>query len=230
LAKVGLFMTVYGEEPEMTKDALTSLVMTLDHPTEILVHATQPGKKTYDLLCEWRDAHRIKDYIWMEGVCGLQRAFNHCRDYFLADPEICYIGSIHNDMTFPRPWISALVARLEADPLIGKLSPINLRDGDVGSQNGIERAGNECPWIAPVEACKVIGPFDENYGGGGEVGDWDHNRALMTAGYKVLITPDAQIMHPAMQTRFKYHTTPAESGFQNREYYFKKWGTHDAPC
>lgn len=229
MTKVGVWLTSYGSEKEMTRTALTSFLATADFPFRLVVHCSHFGPEMTYLRKEFS---REPDVYWIfePTPLSLTKAFN-CSAYFLMqDPEVGYLSSIHNDMEFPRPWMRKLVTRLEMDKSIGKIHPINLRDGDLGTPNALEREGNECPWIMPAVVWREIGGEDENYLAGGTSGDWDLNRRVKNLGLKVLITPDAQIMHEAMQTRWKYVTTNLEVDQANRAYYRQKWGDDLPPC
>ncbi len=145
----------------------------------------------------------------------------------LIDP-FEYICWIHPDMEFPQKgWLPKLVAYLQAHPEVGKLAP----DSDHIQVNQ-DRDGNQCPWIMPTKVLRQIEMpdgtwFDENFVGIGGMEDWDINKRIVDAGYKVRITHDVIVKHPGMGTRALKDTN--RDAVTNRAYYTKKWGTAVCP-
>jgi GT2 family glycosyltransferase len=225
---VGFVLTVYGDEPEMTEKALDSFLETQDYPSQLLVVLTNPSDRCRKLVEGYANID-----VWQSPPdLPLTKALNHGIKYFTFSSKHPYenVGWLHNDMDYCRPWVKALVEKLESEKDIGKISPINIRDGDLGTPNAEEREGNECPWIIPLRIFMELGCFDEDFIRGGEKEDWDMNKRIKNAGYRVLISPVSQVMHVAMATRFKHGTTSKDIQIHNHDVYFRKWGTHDAPC
>lgn len=228
MMKAGVFLTCKGDEKEVTRQALTSFLQTADFPYRLVVHCRHFGPEMIYLRKEFL---REPDVYWMFEPTDLARvkAFNASAAFLMQDPEVRYLAAISHDMAFPRPWLRQLVTRLESDRQIGKLAPMNLRDGDLGSPNAGEREGDGCPWLMPRAVWESIGGEDENYQGAGQYADWDANRRIKNLGLKVLITPDAQILHHAESERWKYSTANPEADAANRAYYARKWST-DQPA
>lgn len=219
MRKIGVWLTSYGDEAAMTRTALTGFLATVDFPFHLVWHATLPGGMMRALREELEGQENLT-FLNETQNFSLTQAFNVAARKLLENPEVAWLSSIHNDMEFPHPWMAALVKLLEADPTLGKICPINLRDGE----HQLEREGNETPWVMRKEVWEQIGGCDEHYIGGGSCGDWDENRRIVNLGLKVIITPDAQVFHHAMLTRAKYGTTNSSADHHNREYYRQKWG------
>lgn len=141
-----------------------------------------------------------------------------------------YIGWIHPDMKFPvEGWLPKMVAYLKAHPEIGKLAPelSQFKDHpDLG-----DREGNQCPWVMPTHVLRKIEKdhkwFDENFKGIGGMEDWDLNKRVMEAGYKVSIVHSIYVEHQGMGTRAKKDTNL--DAIHNRRYFESKWGNANCP-
>lgn len=230
---VGLILTAYGDEGEEAERAWRTLLDSQDGHTlyHVLIHGT-------NLTDAARERIGRLPVAFQEGRpnCSLTEALNEGIRFWLSDPQVPlkqpatrWVGWIHTDMTFPSPWITPLLDRLAEDETIGKISPCNLRDGGVGTMNAVEREGNECPWIIPREIFEAGVMFDENFVDCGGREDWALNREIMKLGKRCVISPVGWIMHQAMQTRWKYQTSNPSACAHNATYYFKKYGTYDAP-
>jgi len=219
----GLILTVYGEESSLAIEALESLFRTQDYPIQLVIVATNVTEAAVNRL---KKHSQTKYYrlLTFAGKKSLTFCLNRGILYYLENfPTINYIGWIHPDMEFSKPYIATLIKRLEKDPSIGKISPNNSRDGWQE-----ERQANEQCWIIPRRVFHEVGLFDENFSIGYE--DWDLNRRVINAGYRCIVTPDAEVYHAGMVTRARENTTSREVMEKNAHYYMTKWGDTNAPC
>jgi len=168
--------------------------------------------------------------------------------------KLPYIGWVHPDMLFPDlGWVPKLVKYLDDHPDVGKVSPIVRRFDEVPEdlrkeggepfkawlaqqmREDTERPGNQCPWIMPLRALKAVEMgkdmwFDPGYKGVANYDDWDLNRRLIDAGFKVMITPETIVIHEGMGTRkTKTHEDNAPLERHNAQYYFDKFGDSRCP-
>jgi hypothetical protein len=135
-----------------------------------------------------------------------------------------YIGWIHPDMRFEHQWwLSGLLHELRCWPKVGKVCAANTRDQL--PEDMID--GHEQCYLIRASVLREIGLFDEGYEGIGGYEDWDMNRRCLTAGYRVVITPRAQVFHEGMATRSRRDTTAEQVA--NAAYYERKWGTVQCP-
>jgi GT2 family glycosyltransferase len=149
---------------------------------------------------------------------ALNTGFNHLRENGYD-----YIGWIHPDMRFDDPeWLTGLLHELRCWPKVGKVCAANTRDP-------IPEAiidGHEQCYLIRRHVLDEIGLFDESFVGIGGYEDWDMNRRILNAGYRVVITPRAQVFHQGMATRSRRDTTAEQE--RNRDLYLAKWGTLNA--
>ena len=218
---IGLILTTYGDEIDEAIESLRSLDETRDYPSKVVVvsaNAPVDADRRLKAGVPW-----LMDTIIHYEPISLTRALNEGIKHYQFNWDILYLGWIHPDMTFPEKWMASLVTRLEDNPLIGKIHPNNLRDG----KRETEEPGNDTPWLIPMRVFSEVGLFDESFKWGGGKEDWDMNRRIVNAGYKVVISPVANIMHTAMQTRKREDTTSNEKMMKNYDVYFRKWGDHE---
>jgi len=136
-----------------------------------------------------------------------------------------YVGWIHPDMRFNDPeWLKGLLHELRCWPTVGKVCAANTRD--TIPETMID--GHEQAYLVRASVLREIGLFDEGFVEIGGREDWDFNRRVLNAGYRVVITPRSQVFHQGMSTRSR-RTGPDTAGIRNAEYYFGKWGTYDPP-
>lgn len=225
---VGLILTTYNQLDD-TKATLQSLEATTNTPYKLVIvdNGSTDGSIPY---------LKQQGYEVIENVdsVSLTVALNQGLHYFLAYPEVEYIGWIHNDMTFYRSWLQRLLDFLEQNPLVGKVAPTSLHqfgpdDPDIAEQfmhqnQDVFYPGNACPWVMPRHVIEKVGFFDERFIKCGGYEDWDFNNRVLEEGFSVMITRSSVVWHPAMGTR-KHHDE-SESGRKNAELYSQKWGPH----
>lgn len=224
---VGLMLTTYNQL-EDTKKTLASL----EQNTEISFHLVIVDNHSAD---ETISFIKNKGYPVIENVqpVSLTVALNQGMRFLLSNPDIQYIGWIHNDMTFYPHWLTRLVDHLQRNPFIGKLAPASLHlfgnDDQIFAEEfmrqhkEINYPGNACPWVMPRGVIEQVGFFDEQFIQCGGYEDWDYNNRILKEGYQVMITKGSAVWHPSMGTR-KNHDE-SESSHHNASLYFQKWGT-----
>lgn len=143
---------------------------------------------------------------------------------FLRDQGYDYIGWIHPDMRFEHAdWLAGLLHELQCWPRVGKACAANTRDPL--PEHMVD--GQEQCYLVRTSVLDEIGLFDEGYVGIGGYEDWDMNRRILNAGYRVVVTPRAQVFHQGMATRERRDTTAEQVA--NAEYFERKWGSRDCP-
>lgn len=166
---------------------------------------------------------------------ALNKGIEHCLGTFYEEggiwqftrSDIDPIVWVHPDMRFPEPnWIGKLLEYLEKNPDVAKVSPVLQEVG------GVERPGNQCPWVLRTSAVRDLlnrdrMVFDPVYTGCGGYEDWDLNRRLMSLGYRVMISDCTTVSHRSMGTRSKHNTDVAAR--TNSGYYNRKWGDSKCP-
>jgi glycosyltransferase involved in cell wall biosynthesis len=141
---------------------------------------------------------------------------------WFRDQRYDFIGWIHPDMRFEDPaWLAGLLHELHCWPRLGKVCAANTRDR---LPDEITDGQEQC-YLVRTSVLDEIGLFDEGYVGIGGYEDWDMNRRIVNAGYRVVITPRAQVFHEGMATRSRRDTTAEQVA--NAEYYERKWGSRD---
>lgn len=155
-----------------------------------------------------------------DSLCvSLNKGFDHFRRRGFD-----YIGWVHPDMRFDdSEWLTSLVSELRCWPKIGKVCAANTRDPL--PDRLID--GHEQCYIVRRLVLDEIGLFDEAYTGIGGYEDWDMNRRILNAGYRVCISPRARVYHAGMQTRSKRDTD--DDARQNASRFIEKWGSTLAP-
>lgn len=142
----------------------------------------------------------------------------------LRDRGFDFIGWIHPDMRFTDPgWLDGLLTEFRCWPNIGKACAANLRDPIPPTMID---AHEQCYLLRRL-VLDEIGLFDEGYRGIGGYEDWDMNRRIINAGWRVVLTPRSLVYHVGMATRSQRDTTADQVA--NGHYYATKWGTYDAP-
>lgn len=150
---------------------------------------------------------------------SLNKGFSHFRDRGFD-----YIGWVHPDHRFDDPeWLNGLVAELRSWPKVGKVCAANTRD--VLPERMID--GHEQCYLIRRLVLDEVGLFDEGYRGIGGYEDWDLNRRIINAGWRVVITPQSRVFHAGMTTRSQRDTD--DDARANAAYYAEKWGSNAAP-
>lgn len=191
--------------------------------------------------------HRGSDSLFGYKPDDLQHlsvALNLGIDYLLRK-DLQYVSWIHADMEFPQEnWAYFLMHRIFSDDSIGKMGPNESKD-----KKKEERPGNTCPWVMSAEVLRKMPEFRkevhwqecrecvrkhlcrkyfcEKYIGIGGYEDWDFNKILVEKGYKILITPDAYVVHEGMGTRSRRDTNP--EAWHNNGIYGKRFRTGEPP-
>ncbi len=154
---------------------------------------------------------------------SLARALNEGFDHFRRQ-GYDYIGWVHPDMRFDDPeWLNSLLLEMRMWPRVGKVCAANTRDPLPAQLID----GHEQCYIIRRSVLDEVGLFDEGYVGIGGYEDWDLNRRIVNAGWRVCISPRARVFHAGMGTRSKRDTTADQ--IANGERYRSKWGTDRAP-
>jgi hypothetical protein len=195
---VGFVMILHHDDPPVRGEALNTFHETVGDHAELWFCYNGDEQS----LCE-----------------SLNEGFSHFRER-----SFDYIGWIHPDMLFDDPeWLNGLLTELRCWPKVGKVCSANTRDPLPATMID----GHEQCYLIRRLALDEIGLFDEGYLGIGGYEDWDMNRRLINAGWRVVTTPRSLVYHVGMGTRSKRDTDADARA--NADYYFTKWGTREPP-
>lgn len=156
-----------------------------------------------------------------------------------------YVCWIHADMRFDVDalWLTKLIDKLSTSHEIGKIHPECINEEN--TQIGVERSGNNCPWVMNVDMLASVDAlrkerggmhsnreagqlevFNEAYVGIGGREDWDVNNYVLDLGLGVIIYPEAVVYHEGMGTRKRRDTN--REAMANAELHYKLHGTTGA--
>lgn len=227
MEQAGVILTTFNFF-EKTKLCLESLHRTTDFPHHlVIVDSNSDADMLGDLAAQ--SDHLITN----PAAVSLSEALNQGLAYLLGQPEIGYIGWIHNDMLFYRHWLKRLVYILDSRVDIGKLAPYSftgepeiftpeIAEEFMQKNKEVIYPGNTCPWLCRKEAVAAIGLFDEGYVRCGGYEDWDYNNRMLDRGYSVMITHASVVWHETMGTRKQIEQKEAQ--LANAARYNTKWG------
>lgn len=249
---VGIILTTFNDRP-LLETMVPSLVASMPDRYQYAILAVDAGST--DGTIEYLQSQGIRSYgphlpahVWDWPTGYLSQALNSSIKLYLYYDEdtqkfrakgyVGYLAWVHADMVFhEQGWLGKLVDILKADPTIGKLGPDN-HDAPALPPEQRLRAGNQCPWIMPVDALMALWEkdgmfFDEQFVHCGGYEDWDLNRRLIGLGRKVLIANDVRITHQGMGSRTQEHAETRgyhDAGRINAGLYQNKWGDGKPPC
>jgi len=225
-ARVGLILTTRNLLAR-TMASLASLEWSLTTPVDLVVSDNDSSDGTPDVL-EGLGYEVVRHSPMVSISVSLNRGIRT-----LSERGLEYIGWVHNDMRFPAGWLEPLVYLADSSG-VGKAISSNIVGIDPHScdedakrfleaNRGRTVPGNGCPWLMRTDVIDLVGPFDEEYEGGGGYEDWDHNNRILEKGYQILITGSSVVWHETMATRKNMDESAASR--RNAGRYRNKWKT-----
>lgn len=193
----------------------------------LIEHRDDPQDMKAEMLRTLTDTVGDYEVLKLDGntdslAVSLNKGFDHFR---LRGFD--YVGWIHPDHRFDDPlWLQSLLHELRCWPKVAKVCAANTRD--VLPARLID--GHEQCYLMRCSVLGEVGLFDESFLMCGGHEDWDIHMRIVNAGYRVCITPRAQVHHAGMSTRSKDHSPEALAAAQNNAArYMAKWGTASPP-
>lgn len=223
--KVG-FVLLTKDDAEILPGALQSLRGTFGH-FDVAAFDMRSSDDSVMVLSQEASEHRAGGQLTLAGILSwdtpLAEALNLGFRYLL-EAGYDFIGWIHPDMRFDDPhWLEGLLHEMRCWEQLGKVCAANTRDtlpADLVD-------GQEQCYLIRRSVLEEIGLFDERFVGIGGYEDWDMNQRILNAGYRVAITPRAQVFHKGMATRSRRDTTSEQ--IANAAYFESKWGSNACP-
>lgn len=202
---------------EMLRAAVASVLGGTDLPTEIVIvdQSDVPSEALSSLTAKHCDIR----YVWSESV-GLSRAMNIA----VAKARYELLAFTHDDVTVTPQWfrnlLGALVSSGSRTVVTGLVAP-TAPETVGGFQTALKLDAARTEYAGRVDhdvlyplnmamsrqAFDEVGPFDERLGPGTPfpgAEDSDFGYRLLSAGYRIVYTPDAALFHRAWRPRPAY--------------------------